>query len=160
MDAVERDAKAFAGVARRFIAALESAESGDRTILLDRLLGVIADLYASASMLRNVEPGENDLEVQGDLEAAKTLVAEVVGVLGADANLEIWDPFGDEERPVGGLLTDDLIDLALELRKGLAFLAAGSPVEAIWHWQFTFESHWGYHAVDALRALHTLRYAS
>jgi hypothetical protein len=60
---------------------------------------------------------------------------------------------------VGGGLTDDLIDITLDLWEGLAALAAGSAVEAIWHARFSFENHWGYHAVSALRALHTLRYA-
>ncbi|MBT2659203.1 DUF5063 domain-containing protein [Bacillus sp. ISL-18] len=28
-------------------------------------------------------------------------------------------------------------------------------IEATWEWKFSFDIHWGSHAVDAIRALHS-----
>lgn len=66
---------------------------------------------------------------------------------------EVFDPYelGD---PVAGSLSDDLLDVFSNVRGGLLLWERGHEAAAIWDWRFSFESHWGDHAVDALRALH------
>jgi hypothetical protein len=42
-----------------------------------------------------------------------------------------------------------------ELRDGLDALDRGTPESEVdWEWRFGFRTHWGAHAVNALRALH------
>jgi hypothetical protein len=42
-----------------------------------------------------------------------------------------------------------------DVTRGLRLWDLDVPREAaIWEWRFHFESHWGDHAIDALRALH------
>lgn len=70
----------------------------------------------------------------------------------ADLYWEVFDPY--EEAPlVCGSLSDDLLDVYRDLRRGLLIYDAGKVGSAVWEWKFHFTNHWGDHAVDALRAL-------
>jgi hypothetical protein len=76
-----------------------------------------------------------------------------------------WPGFGDREiywmlfdasqpsEPVCGSLSDDFLDIYNDVKKGLVLWTADDRTEAIWHWRFNFEIHWGRHAVEAIRAL-------
>jgi hypothetical protein len=66
---------------------------------------------------------------------------------------EVFDPYKLAE-PVAGSLSDDLLDVYRDIRRGLTYWESGHDARAIWEWRFSFESHWGDHGVDALRALH------
>lgn len=70
-----------------------------------------------------------------------------------DAYWEVFDPYEDAE-PVAKALADDVLDIYRDVRRGLWFWEKGEMADAVWEWRFSFESHWGNHAVDALRALH------
>ncbi|MCU1509464.1 MAG: hypothetical protein JWQ12_1729 [Glaciihabitans sp.] len=60
-----------------------------------------------------------------------------------------------EEKAANLSLADALADIWRDLRNGLDSLSRGvSPEEVTWDWRFTFKTHWGSHAVDALRAIH------
>jgi hypothetical protein len=66
---------------------------------------------------------------------------------------EVFDPY-KLDQPVAGSLSDDLLDVYRDVRRGLALWESPHDAAAIWEWRFSLESHWGDHAVDALRALH------
>lgn len=52
-------------------------------------------------------------------------------------------------------LADALADIWRHLKQGLTALHEGVPAEDVaWAWQFSFQTHWGAHAVEALRAIH------
>jgi hypothetical protein len=70
---------------------------------------------------------------------------------------EVFDPYHLEE-PVGASLTDDILDIYKDVKKGILIYENNEHVEAVWHWRFDFETHWGSHAVDAIRALHSANY--
>lgn len=66
---------------------------------------------------------------------------------------EVFDPY-QQSAPVGGWLSDDVLDVYRDVRRGLWFWEKNEIADAVWEWRFSFESHWGDHAIDALRALH------
>jgi hypothetical protein len=68
----------------------------------------------------------------------------------------VLDPFEFEE-PVCGDLRDDLQDIYDDLRTGIREYEAGRKNNAIWDWKFGVDNHWGQHAVDAIRALNSIR---
>ncbi|HTR55608.1 MAG TPA: DUF5063 domain-containing protein [Kofleriaceae bacterium] len=70
-----------------------------------------------------------------------------------DCYWEVFDPY-EEDAPVAGSLSDDLLDVYRDIQRGLALWDASHHREALWEWRFHFDVHWGDHAVDALRALH------
>ncbi len=68
----------------------------------------------------------------------------------------IFNPFNDET-PVACSLYDDLSDICKDLQEGIAEYEAGCYDNAVFLWNLSFNCHWGQHAVDAIKALHTLR---
>ncbi len=69
---------------------------------------------------------------------------------------EIYHPVAVEpEEPVTGDLCDDLRDIYIDIKNGLAIWNKGNNVDAVFHWKNTFGFHWATHAVSALKALHS-----
>jgi len=42
-----------------------------------------------------------------------------------------------------------------DVKKGIFLFERKKQKEAFWNWKFHFKTHWGGHAVDAIRALHS-----
>lgn len=62
-------------------------------------------------------------------------------------------------KPMAGQLDDDLADLWRDLKAGVLTWERETELDRLlaqWHWEFTFRSHWGTHAVEALRVLHRI----
>jgi hypothetical protein len=107
-------------------------------------------LYETAAVLPEVEPPDG---VNAPRTSARP--TQWPGFESSDPYWEVFDPY-EKSEPVGGSLTDDLLDIYDDLRRGLALWDADgvTKIAAIWQWRFHFEIHWGDHAIDALRALH------
>jgi len=113
-----------------------------------------ARLHASALELPDVEPtddlGPPDVP-EAALEAAKARIAPLWG----SYYRMVFDPNPlESDTPVVGDLGDDLQDVYLDLRRGLAMLNHGEVENAIWYWKFSHQTHWGRHATEALYAIH------
>jgi hypothetical protein len=79
----------------------------------------------------------------------------------ADFQNESWvvfDPLKlDREDPMITTLSDCLADIWKDLKPGLEALDVDRQRywnQALWKWRFSFQTHWGRHAIDALRAIH------
>jgi hypothetical protein len=59
---------------------------------------------------------------------------------------------------VGGSLAADIASVYLDLKDCLAMSgsAKNPESESVWEWRNGFYSHWGRHAIDALRVTHVL----
>jgi hypothetical protein len=63
---------------------------------------------------------------------------------------------------IHGSISDDLADIWRDVKMGLLAFDSGKPKcikDAVWHWRFSFGSHWGYHVAGAIRALTVLHAA-
>lgn len=140
---------AFVNQARQFCGFVEKASDYP---LLPRLLGArkrLLELYRTGSALPQVEPPEG-IDAGPNAEKPKNWV----GFDKFEFYWEVFDPYVDEA-PVVGSLSDDLLDVYFDLRRGLKLWDKDVPkAAAIWEWRFHFDAHWGDHAIDALRALH------
>ena len=120
--------------------------------LADRLRTARArllSLYSAALLLPSVEPDDSDASPSPDLPAGWA------GFEDTDIYWEVFDPYEHEDKePVAGSLSDDVLDIYRDIRRGLTLWDASQTQNAIWEWRFHFDVHWGDHAVDALRALH------
>jgi hypothetical protein len=116
---------------------------------------ILASLYQSVWELPNVET--KGLEIVR-YSGRNTEVVHGIGTkLGRfDAYWQVPDPFR-EHQPVLGTLVGDLAEIYWDIKDGLVFYSQmpdNNINDAIWHWRFTFITHWGLHLVDALRAVH------
>ncbi|PWA11191.1 hypothetical protein DCC39_09460 [Pueribacillus theae] len=62
------------------------------------------------------------------------------------------------EEPVEASLSDDLLDIYIDVKRGILLYENRKYREAIWEWKLNFQIHWGNHTVDAMRALHFANY--
>lgn len=141
------DPEAFAREVRNYCDFVEKAA----TYALDKRLAAtrrrLLALYEAALSLPD---GEHRDEEQVERVSRRM---EWPGFGAKDLYWEIFDPYVDAER-VAGSLSDDVIGVFHDVRRGLAYWDAGHRQRAVWEWRFGFDSHWGDHAVDAIRALH------
>lgn len=110
---------------------------------------LLAVLYVTACNLPDVEPTDRDF----DLPSQKVKI-EFGNI---DWYREVFDPYETDAEPVTGSLADDLMDIYSDVKRGLLMYERGAEedkIDAVWHWKFHFEAHWGFHLVDALRAMH------
>lgn len=118
-----------------------------------KVLALTVALIGAVLELPDVEPtSEAAAPDPPGLDEESHVVGRAVSSLGVDGYWEVFDP-RELDEPVGGSLTDDLVDIYRDLRRGLS-LAIGSLSDAVWEWKFSFETHWGNHATDAIRVLH------
>jgi hypothetical protein len=163
------DVLQFHRAAERFCRLLES-QPADANQWVEDILAALARLYACGHALpafgmRDEAPDIRERFDVGDEEWQRvySLVHEVLG--GQSAYWAYFDPSeppdsGDE--PVLGDLGDDLADIYRDIKPGLRGWEAGPEAilaDIVFDWKFPlFGSHWGVHAVSAMRALHPLAF--
>jgi Domain of unknown function (DUF5063) len=148
------DLQAFAAEARRYCAwavSIEEGETGAATALRR-----IVDLYQAALGL----PAASSEDTPGDLAEFGSDEQGVVRLACARLPLQYYseqfDPLAmpsTEDATIGDI-ADDIVDIFADVRKGLYYFDRGQFSDAAWEWSFGFQSHWGRHAVCAIRALH------
>ncbi len=129
---------------------IENFDSNQVHKNLKALLVALIDLYSKALYLPEVEP-ENDEVTDSDISVPQINFNQY------ELYWEVFNPYVLEE-PVGASLSDDILDIYKDLKKGIHLFEKNEHIEAIWIWKFEFEIHWGSHAVDAIRALHSAKF--
>ena len=158
-------ASRFSQAARQFTALIESRRSDSPAAWLASVHTQLAELYAAAVALPQVEP---DTEAANGREISHdqwTKLFKELGALLGRWNLywDVYDPYDQATHdPVAGSLADDLADIYRDVRDGLSLEetdGASHPNDVLWRWRFDFESHWAAHASGALRALGSALFA-
>jgi len=144
----------FAEVARGFCSWCE-----DPSLTIKREVAAavwLSTLYAAALVLPKVGSDNSD-----GLPAIPSVLLEQ-----AEHNLAYFngyyyreyfdpDPSLDEESVIGDV-GDDLLDTYKDIRAGLLLFDTGQIADALWHWSFMHQVHWGRHVVGAMFALHCI----
>jgi hypothetical protein len=63
------------------------------------------------------------------------------------------------EKPIACSISDSLADIWFDLKPGLLALTQDQErwvSNVFWKWKFSFETHWGEHAVDSIWGIHKL----
>jgi hypothetical protein len=160
------DVVRFVQSARKFCALVESRD-WDKEKWAEAILPTLAQLYSEVLRLPAVDPDDfPELPVAFDVSSKQwNELYEALGKFLGDsrwywAYFDPTEPSDSNERPIAGDLADDLADIYRDVKPGIN--AWDSNVdeyleEIIWDWtNVNFNSHWGLHAVDAMRALHRL----
>ena len=164
-------ANRFGSVAQRYCALVDTAGTLETAELLLQLYRILPELISEAVRLPDIDlyGRDEDADPNEDLSNKRVrapmspdewnklyeLLKEKLG----DANLywTIFDPTETNEA-IYGSLADDIADIYRDLKEGLVLTEkrAATPEEVIWDWRFGFYSHWGDHAINALRTIHNL----
>jgi hypothetical protein len=161
-------ANRFGGVAHQFCSLVDSAASMDRKDLLVQIYRILPTLIGEAISLPDVRLSDNDDEAEGISRPTSSGMApqsqqgwgQLYNLL--KERLGDWDSYSQVLDPttgnevVRGSLADDIADIYRDLRKGLVLNETDDarPESIIWTWRVLFYSHWGQHAMDALRTMH------
>lgn len=146
----------FAGVAREYCRWCEEPRGSDPRQLHRQVIRLLARLYAAALELPDVDLEDEDETDAPDLpNGASEKILRSFKDLPFQYYREIFDPVVDKkDDAVVGDLADDLTDIYIDLKCGLALLDRGAEPGAVFAWRCSFGFHWGRHVTSAMRALH------
>lgn len=153
----------FKSVASRFCEFVATTKSYNSEELL-MLASILSELCSVAYSLPETDPvRESELNEQ-ELNSLQSKRKSVMSMLALGLPQDYYRSVEslsiyEEPKFTVGQLSDDLSDIWLELKIGLRYWREGGKSWCLlsgWHWKFTFESHWGGHAVSALVVLHQL----
>lgn len=153
----------FLGVAERFCAVVDSARDVNKEDLILAVYRLLPELIGEAVSMPVVESSDSTHHtkckgaVLTDQQWAElySLLKEKLG--NWDIYFHVFDPTKDQEA-IRGSLADDIADIYRDLKKGLVCHHSDckSADDILWEWRFLFYSHWGDHAMSALRTVHFL----
>ncbi len=158
--------EAFASLVRQFCSIIDETAELDRDEILRKIYPLLPKLMAQAIALPKIAESEEAEDAQSDddlpeksrwtheerRQVFKLLQDKLAGW---DQYWVIFDPNNDMDAILGSL-ADDLVDIYFDLKEGLALHESGQSESAqvIWEWRFSFDIHWGEHALGALRTIH------
>ncbi|MDR4222315.1 DUF5063 domain-containing protein [Priestia megaterium] len=145
---INEDVRSFLSSANHYCTLIDSLNCLDEKNS-EELLAALLDLYLQALRLPEVEP-DNAEAPQFEIPLPKVDFDKY------EYYWEVFDPYKLDE-PGCGSLSDDILDIYKDLKEGIILFEQDTTNEAIWHWKFHFQSHWGSHVVNALRALHSVK---
>ncbi|HEY5382346.1 MAG TPA: DUF5063 domain-containing protein [Acidobacteriaceae bacterium] len=151
-DAFEQRARIFCGV-------LESG-FGTGKEALRTIRGVLLPLYTAALDLPLPrDPGDDLPEDRERTRQKRRGIKQRLPKAGfQDPFWVVFYPLNLEQpEPVISTLSDCLANIWRDLKPGLEALDTDREKHlhrVLWEWRFGFLSHWGRHAIDALRAIH------
>lgn len=150
----KRDAvEAFQMAARQFCQWSRS-ESDDPLDDVFLTLGLVVDLYGRALRLPINDRWEETEDYRISPEEWKGIYDRFCNIPETYYS-EVLDPLEvPASENVIGCVADDLADIYRDVSIGLKLYDSGRQEQAVRLWRKTFISHWGTHALSAIRALH------
>lgn len=163
-------ANRFGLVAQRYCSLVDSRSTLNKAEFLLQIYRTLPELVAEAIRLPLVEFEDDENEEQeASLRQIQTetrikqeewnqLYNDLKEKLGdRDLYWQVFDPRTDNEA-IHGSLADDIADIYRDLKYGIGLKETNKvpPHEIIFGWRLAFYSHWGKHAIDALRTIHFL----
>lgn len=142
-----KEVDGFFHSAVRYCSVIENFDSNQDENKFKTLLVSLLDLYSKALNLPDVEPGKSR-KVNVSLPQINFDKYEYYW--------EVFNPYKIDGEPVCGSLSDDTLDIYKDVKEGIILYKKNHYNEAVWGGKFSFGSHWGSHAVDAMRAVHSV----
>lgn len=155
----------FATVVAETCLFLERAAEHKKSDFISKAVKLLPLLYLKTSLLDDLEE-ESDgfLErfvTETDYNYVKDQVANILGA--DDSYLEVFHPdMPYSDTPIAVFISEDLADIYQELKDFAANFQIGEEeimTSALMLCVETFAEHWGQKLLNALRALHSLRYS-
>jgi hypothetical protein len=144
---------------------LENATEQTREEFIDRSVKLLPMLYLKASLVKSPEPVFDDIPERFVSEEDYLFVKEQVEqLLGADDSyLEVFHPdMALSDTPIAAFISEDLADIYQEIKDFAAnyqTLETENMNDALVNCIEAFRLHWGQKTLNALRALHSIRYS-
>lgn len=126
---------------------------------LKTLACALDDLMLAYNKTHAVQPDDHDQNPpKQDFKAVYTTIAAVFPTLGYYADIEPTENF--DQIPCIGDAIDDLADIYCDLADIIWYADNVSLNEAIWHFRFLCQTHWGPHMHSVRRYMATSKIAA
>ena len=114
----------------------------------------LADLYAAGLNLPNVSPTEDNIEIETiDMDQWWSVFNSIDRLTGSeDPYRLVFHPDEDTEI-IEGPLADDLADIYHDVLPATEWTDDAHLDDLLWQLRFSFQSHWGRHALEAMKVL-------
>jgi len=156
----------FVRTALEFCALVEKPAQSGREFFIDNMIKVLPLLYLKVSIIPPIEDNyESDLTTKVS-EIMYNQVEEAVSqLLGADNfYLETFHPdIRLSDSPIAVKISEDLADIYQDLGNFIAVFKNGEKEtmnDSLDLCVLNFKNYWGQHLLNALRALHYIKYSS
>ena len=138
----------------------ENGEVDNSELSLKLLLVHLLNIYKRGlELLPNFNSSDKEYPlkfINEKFENRLNLIAEKFG----DSKY-YWDTFDpsdlNDKKPVCGDLVEDIGDIYKDIKKSLMIFSIDDKEAkdmAMWNFEFQFNTHWGDHCIDAIRACH------
>lgn len=153
----------FITVCTEYCKFLEQPTVSERNQFIDIMRGLLPMLYLKASLLKDLpeEPGFNEPKVtEEDYNYVRSTIAQVMGEM--DDYLDVFvDDFKYSDQPVLCTISENLADVYQMVRELVEAFRGGyeeAMEVALTETIAEFELQWGQKLLNALRALHDVRF--
>jgi len=156
----------FARVALEYCVFVEKTKESDKKTFVDNMTKVLPLLYIKVSVIPQItEDYESDLTVKVDENLYKQIEYDISELLGGDdLYLETFHPdIKLSDSPVAVKISEDLTDIYQDLGNFIAVFKNGQKEtmnDSLLLCIENFKKYWGQRLVNALRALHYIKYKS
>lgn len=155
----------FVTVALEYCSFVERAGDEGAAAFVDKATKILPLLYLKAALLPDVERDETcepEMSVTEDMyEAVRTRIAALLE--DKDSYLDTFHPdMAYSETPIAASISENLADVYQDAGNFVALFRTGNEEamrEAIGLCRENFQGYWGQQLLNALKALHCLRYA-
>lgn len=160
----DRNTLEFVAVALEFCTFAETAGQSSAFEFVDKATKILPLLYLKAALLPEAEPEEEDLVEQTVTEEMYESVRErIAGLLGEyDTYLDTFHPdMPYSDAPVAAFISENLADVYQDTGNFVALFRQGNETamrEALAACRQNFRHYWGQPLLNALKALHAVRY--
>jgi hypothetical protein len=136
----------------------KSYEAPEKALLVIR--PALIELYVASLNLPAIpDPTDEDLPERISSEEYGR-IKKKIGAYTREDSFWVCDyPFNSAPKPLCTSLSDGLADIWRDLKRGLLALDADEQrysAAVFWDWRFSFDTHWGDHAVDSIWGIHAL----
>lgn len=154
----------FVTVALEYCNFVEHADEKEIFDFLDKATKLLPLLYLKAALLPDMEDDEDskpELTVTEEMyENVRTRIAELLGE--KDSYLETFHPdMPYSDTPIAAFISENLADVYQDAGNFIALFRQGNEMvmrEAVSLCRHNFREFWGQQALNALKALHAVRY--
>jgi hypothetical protein len=156
----------FARVALEYCAFVEKAKESDKKTFIGSMTRVLPLLYIKASIIPKITMNyDSDMETKVDENLYMQVETHISELLGDDdLYLETFHPdIQLSDSPVAVKISEDLADIYQDLGNFIAVFKNGQKEtmnDSLLLCIENFKRYWGQRSVNALRALHYIKYKS
>jgi len=161
----ERNTLEFVTIALEFCTFAETAGQNGRIEFVDKATKLLPLLYLKAALLPDIEPGEEELELTVTEDMYESVRNRIASLLGEkDTYLDTFHPdMQYSDTPIAAFISENLADVYQDVGNFVSLFRQGNEevmTEAIAFCSLNFREYWGQRALNALKALHAIRYDS